>query len=251
MAQLTAQDLARYAASGEFCGDLVPERIGCEHRKIDLGPAALECVFHRRDSRALVLDIRSVAPPSPKSENSYLSAVLAAYFADITDKKASAAAARYAGRHILSCWGETARVSDVTEQSQRRFWEWSKNLGHSPAYTSRNASVLSAALRHGMKGAVPPVSTCGKTIAVHQGVSEPQPREWIPSDDELARFLDSLQTERSEHVFRYVLLALNTAARPEAILDLDPSQIHFDRGLIDLNPAGRPQNKKYRPVVRL
>jgi integrase len=45
---------------------------------------------------------------------------------------------------------------------------------------------------------------------------------------------------------------LNTWARPEAICDLDVAkQVGFDNGLIDLNPPGRLQTRKYRPVIRL
>ena len=234
--------IERIATSPFYYAARYDQSLGRVCRK-SLGTRDLE------DAKDALIQLAQVA--GPKTEDSYLSAVLAAYFREVSDEKPSAAAARYAGRHILSCWGETARVSDVSDDSQRRFWGWSKKQGHSPAYTSRIASVLSAGLRHGMKGTAPRVVTCGRTIASYQGVQEPQPREWIPTDDDLARFLDGLLTEPSEHVFRYVLLALNTAARPEAILNLHPTQIDFERGLLDLNPAGRPQNKKFRPVVRL
>jgi integrase len=54
-------------------------------------------------------------------------------------------------------------------------------------------------------------------------------------------------------MFRYTILALNTWARPEAILDLNvETQVDFRLGLIDLNPPGRPQVKnKFRPIIRL
>ena len=81
------------------------------------------------------------------------------------------------------------------------------------------------------------------------GLPMPQPVKFLPTDDELARFIDAISRE---HVFRYVILALNTWARPEAIMELDVAkQVDFEKGLIDLNPPGRRQNRKVRPTIRL
>jgi len=44
---------------------------------------------------------------------------------------------------------------------------------------------------------------------------------------------------------------LGTSARTSAILDLQLCQIDLKAGLIELNPNGRLQTKKYRPVVKL
>lgn len=49
----------------------------------------------------------------------------------------------------------------------------------------------------------------------------------------------------------FILLLLGTLGRPGAVLDLCKSQSDFEFGLIDLNPPGRRQNKKRRPVVRM
>ena len=47
----------------------------------------------------------------------------------------------------------------------------------------------------------------------------------------------------------FLLLACCTLARPEAILDLTTFQRDRDAGTIDLNPAGRRQTKKFRPLI--
>jgi hypothetical protein len=47
----------------------------------------------------------------------------------------------------------------------------------------------------------------------------------------------------------FLLIGANTLARPAAILDLGPSQFDEVHGLLDLNPLGRTQNKKFRPIV--
>ena len=47
------------------------------------------------------------------------------------------------------------------------------------------------------------------------------------------------------------MMALIALARPEAILDLRTDQIDLEHWLIDLNPHGRKQTKKRRPVVSI
>ncbi|MDE2072730.1 MAG: tyrosine-type recombinase/integrase [Alphaproteobacteria bacterium] len=118
-------------------------------------------------------------------------------------------------------------------------------------YAARILSVLSAAVRHAMGNQAPKVYGWAATLAEKLGAPEPAPRGWIPSDDQLAKFLDSLQGRQAEHVFKYSLLALNTLARPEANLELKPDQVDCEREIITLNPEGRRQTKKRRPVIRL
>jgi integrase len=64
--------------------------------------------------------------------------------------------------------------------------------------------------------------------------------------------LQRICAHAATHVQAFVLWALGTAARPEAVLELHSRQIDFHNGLILLNPPEREQvAKKYRPVVRL
>ena len=56
---------------------------------------------------------------------------------------------------------------------------------------------------------------------------------------------------RHEHIRRFILWMLGTAARPDAVLELRRDQIDFEHGLIHLNPQQRAQTKKYRPSVKL
>lgn len=54
------------------------------------------------------------------------------------------------------------------------------------------------------------------------------------------------------HLQAFMLWALGTGARPEAVTELHSRQLDFRHGLIHLNPVNREQvPKKYRPVVRL
>lgn len=47
------------------------------------------------------------------------------------------------------------------------------------------------------------------------------------------------------------MIRLNTGCRGDAARDLQPFQIDWDAGLVILNPTGRQQTKKFRPIVPL
>ncbi|PXW75930.1 site-specific recombinase XerD [Blastomonas natatoria] len=88
------------------------------------------------------------------------------------------------------------------------------------------------------------------------GHTSARPEMWLPSAPERqTRHLTHKQFEqfyaevKAPHARLYVLLGLFTMARPSAILDLTWDRVDFDRGLIDLNPPGRKQTAKRRPVV--
>jgi integrase len=49
----------------------------------------------------------------------------------------------------------------------------------------------------------------------------------------------------------FLMIMANTLCRTGAALELGPSQVEFDYGLVHLNPKGRRQTKKRRPTVPL
>ena len=54
-----------------------------------------------------------------------------------------------------------------------------------------------------------------------------------------------------DHLRLMLMILIGTACRPEAALELTGAQLDFDDRLIDLNPRGRAQTKKFRPVVKM
>jgi integrase len=66
-----------------------------------------------------------------------------------------------------------------------------------------------------------------------------------------AQFEKWFKEVKAPHARLYVLLGLYSMARPSAILELTWDRVDFERGQIDLNPSGRRQTKKRRPVVPL
>jgi integrase len=63
--------------------------------------------------------------------------------------------------------------------------------------------------------------------------------------------IGKLYAECADHMRLFMILMLGTGARNEAICKLTWEQIDFDAGLIYLNPPGRKQTSKRRPVVRM
>jgi integrase len=199
--------------------------------------------------------------------------VLTHYLEGHSDAKPSAHVARRACDLVLQflerkCgFDSDVKTSQFSSIYQAEFAKWCANeFHHSPAYVSRVLSVIAAACRFAAKTKliksntgelkeakllrfVPEVNYDTKWVAEMMQVAEPGPRDYVPSYEDLASLLD---TDCGELLCRYDIIALNTWARPSAILDLSmKNQIDLENGIIDLNPPNRRQNKKYRPVIRL
>lgn len=175
-----------------------------------------------------------------------LSVILEAYFRARTDTLPSKKHARLAGRTILACWGQTISVGQLTETKQKEFAEWSVKKGHSLSYISRNLSVLGAAIAH---ADIPLKVRFGKReIASRWNLRTKAPRRgYVPTDGEMRAFL---LREIPRDLYRWCIMAALTGGRPEAVMDLTPGSRRREAQLIDLCPAGRPQNKKFRPIVK-
>lgn len=183
---------------------------------------------------------------SPATVNTPLSIVLENYFVEHTDNLPSAKAARHAGRLMLQEWGIGVKVNDLGEQRQKDFAVASAAHGHSLGYISRNMTVLSAACRKA--GLSLKVYTSESYMRDVWKIKAKPPRKvFIPSDHQLAKILRAPMTE---DLSRWLLISMATACRPEAAVDLAPGARLRDAQAINLNPEGRQQTKKFRPVLR-
>lgn len=166
--------------------------------------------------------------------------------------------------------GIGASVAAFGPIRQREFMQWCRDTHeHSASTIARNLSVISAAFRFGKRLVVirdklgnehevqlldmaPDVVTQAARVAELSDLPEPTPRDWLPTFEELGRFIDAID-KRQENLFRFVIIALNTWARPQTVIDFRDTDETVNRrfGTIDLNPAGRRQTVKYRPKIRL
>lgn len=184
---------------------------------------------------------------SVKTNDTHLTVVLENYFIDKTDHLVSRGSARNAGRLMLECWGMLTKVKSLTAERQKMFVRWSLERNHAISTVSRNLGVLAAAVEHSNLK----IEVVYNENAILRKWPEfkPKPARKIfePSDVEIARVLES---EIPENLRRWILNSMATGGRPEAVLQLTPSARIRELGLIDLNPQGRRQNKKYRATVR-
>ena len=161
---------------------------------------------------------------------------------------------------------DAPKVADLTRTNQRRVW---KHMAEDAKLSAKSITTYMIAVRAAVHyAAVPQIITIAdkeeevqlldtpvavfcnqEEIAEHIGGSVSTAREYIPTFAELGKWIDAIEEDAD---FRYVIIALNTCARNEAIFDLELSkQVNFEIGTIDLNPVGRRQTKKRRPIIRM
>lgn len=96
---------------------------------------------------------------------------------------------------------------------------------------------------------VPHVNDGEAFISKETGLPRSEPRAWIPTFTEMAAFIDVIDYD---HIFRFAIMELNTWARPEAVFELNvKKQVEFETRQVRLNPPGRRQTNKIRPVIAL
>jgi integrase len=139
-------------------------------------------------------------------------------------------------------WGDRV-ITDMTVDAQEEFVAWLRGKGYSEGYVRRVVGVGQAALNRAWKRQevteVPWIEL--------PPIGEPYPH--TASLDQIAAFLNAIPD--TSHLWTYCMIRLCTGCRGDAALDLQPFQLDWDASLIRLNPEGRQQTKKYRPIVPL
>ena len=138
---------------------------------------------------------------------------------------------------------------DVTDYAKRRR---SGALGKpsQDGTVARELSVLNAAIHHAVRAKR---VTADEAPAIKLPPAGDAKDRWL-THDEADRLLEAALGGRSPkdrlpRVYRFIALALATASRKTAILELTRDQVDMERGTIKLNPTGRRQTKKRRPLV--
>ena len=215
-------------------------------------------------------------------ETVFMTDVMTHYRETYADKMPSAAHAKRATAILLEWLTDVQKLPEATVGDFSIAWQHAfirhcaGALGHATGTVSRNMKVYNAAVRYGaspivvekdgeqrivqLLKSVPPIVY--KQADISALIQKPisQPRAWLPTFEQLAAFIDEIGhitakgewDEPSENLFRYVIIGLNTWARPTAIMQLSVrKQVGLNSGIVDLNPPGRTQNKKYRPKILL
>lgn len=161
--------------------------------------------------------------------------IVAAYLAE-KDKTAAAAQRLHEAWKPMAPHFAALRPDQVDRSTCRAYTASRLKTGVGPGTIRKELSTLRAALRW----------YDPQTKAVLELPSAPPPRErWLSPDE--ARAL--ITACGSPHVRLFVVLALTTAARKEAILDLPWERVDFERGIIRLGDGiGRRKGRATVPL---
>ena len=194
----------------------------------------------KRRARDLILELAEIKDAEPAETP--LMAILDRYYLQRGTKLESKSTAKRVRELWREHWGEAATVADLSVQRQEAFIAWLRSKGYSDGYVRRvvgyGRTATNWAWKRGEVRQVPFIEL-------------PQGGEAFPHKATRAQLVALLNAPLPAHVWTYVLIRLNTGCRGDAALDLQPFQIDWEDHSIRLNPAGRRQTKKRRPVVPL
>lgn len=116
------------------------------------------------------------------------------------------------------------------------------------ATVSRRLSTLRSAVSRAVEERLLPPEHAPKIpeYRTKNHVRAAPPKGEVCSPELLARLYDAIV---EPHLLVLWVLLLATASRDGALFDLKGEQIDWEHDLIDLNPKGRVQTKKYRPIL--
>lgn len=209
------------------------------HRK-SLGTSNLE------EAKQSLTDwfINNQRPQQAEPEDVPLASVLSAYYEHHAKHIRSAQRARIAIEYWLNYFGDISVAELSSIPLQEKFHEWLRAKGQINTSINRNLSVGRAAINRSWKRGE--ITHRPHIMMLEKGSAAPRGRPLEVSEIRLL-----IDGATSEHLVDFIYWMLATGARPEAITDLDWEQVDFESGIIQLNPEGRKQNKKYRPTVKL
>jgi hypothetical protein len=169
--------------------------------------------------------------------------VLMRYYEAHAKKLPSEHFASYAIAHWKRFW-KSDTIADMTEE---RIEEFTKDLvegeNHAmkPATINRVLTVGRAAIERAI---YKKELASGPTIPRLQVGRQ---RLYRATQSDMARILNA--SESMPWVRRWIIGSMVTLARPQAVLQLSRPQLDFDLRRIDMNPPGRDQTDKGRPII--
>jgi integrase len=190
--------------------------------------------------RAHELAARETRPPELPAEQLMVGDLLARDWNIHARHQPSAETHFYVRRDFLvPAFGHLA-VSELSLERQERLRDDMLEAGHSPAYVSWPFTSLAGALRRAKERHE--LTTYPAIIKIER--LEPREQRAL-APTEIATLLE----HAPPHLARYIMVAICTGGRPEAILELTRPQINLEHRLLHFNRPDRVQTKKRRPVV--
>lgn len=186
--------------------------------------------------------LRDTAPIGPSDPGAFPIADALILYAGHAETKSDPARIGFAIKALLPFWG-ARMVADITRETCRAY---ERSRSKAPGTVRRELGALRAALNYAYgEGRV-------TRVPVVHLPEKPQGRDRWLTLGEAAKLLNEARKANGRirlYLPLFIILALNTGARKEAILSLRWSQVDFSNGLIDFNPPGRQRTKKGRAIV--
>jgi integrase len=184
-------------------------------------------------------DIYGTGPSRPDKRS--IASCLSAYLLDKQEMGKVMSVITYSVDALLTYWAANT-VADVTPQTCRAYMKFRKRA---VGTVRRELANLRAAINNDYAE--------GRLTSVVPVWVPPMPKSkdrWLTRREFAALLRASRKDPRGRgHLPLFMLLAIYTAARKEAILTLRWPQVDLKRGLIDFNPPGREATNKGRPIV--
>jgi integrase len=171
-----------------------------------------------------------------------LAEVLLAYDEAHGKNIASAADVKISSRLWAEHFGDIAAANACDLDRIEKFKAALAECGYTPGYVNRVLSVGRAALMRAYERRQMTVRPVVKGIPGYRGPPKGRPLTLA----ELKRFYKAV---REPHLKRFLILGLGTGGRPDAILNLDWTQIDLPGRSIRLNALARVQTNKRRAEV--
>jgi integrase len=188
-------------------------------------------------------------------QDAQLAEVLATYYTSYGSSLPGAHVFRAAARDALQIWGDLD-VSELGAEEQDRFVATLRDRKLVDWTIQTKVNMIWAAMRWVRR-------RFNKHLVVPDKIKA---QDWKPvlpdrtqtfSRKELAALLDAAGTPGTdgrrahEHWWRFMVLAIGTASRITALLELTWSQVNLEDGFIALQPDKRPKTKKRRATVSI
>ena len=182
--------------------------------------------------------IRNHRPQQAQPETVQLVTTLLQYYDDQGQHAADSGRILIAINH-LSDYFHGLDIASLTKGQQKAYARHREGQGVAPGTWGRELSVARAGLNwahsEGLITHVPKITDLPKGGK----------REGRLTIDQFAAWL----AKAEDHAYAVMMVMATTLARPQAAVDLTQFQCDKAARLIDLNPPGREQTKKRRPVV--
>lgn len=205
---------------------------------------------NRRDAEAqLAQALLEAEPDGPRDPSQrWIADVLTAYVREHGQTVRSADTLAAVIKALIPYWGGLT-VSEITEHTVRAYCRQRVNtVTGAPVSdgTKRNDIIfLAAAVRHDWRE-----GRITRTVHIPMPPPSRSRDRWLTRSEAAHLLRAARRVRRSRpHLTLFILLALYTAGRHEAILSLRWPQVDLDRGQIDLRDLSRPDTTKGRARI--